>query len=114
MGSTRSRLNWQQSRPSSRCTMASHCSGSGQRFTAKHVLIPRCRRGILPVPSNQIRLPSGFSTADHLVAFELAFIERYEHAVKDTFAIVAARVNANGASNLARGMGFMDVAMQAQ
>src|SRR5579885_1439269 len=48
-GSMRSKLNWQQSRPSS-LTMRSQRCGSGQRLTAKQALMPRCKFGMMTFP----------------------------------------------------------------
>src|SRR5260370_17467238 len=104
--------------------MPNHCSGSGQRFTAKHVLIPRCRRGML-LPSSHTKMQARamqaspartqtLSAAHHLIALEFALVEYHQCAVQNAFTIVAAGINANGVPDLARCMRLVNVPMQSQ
>src|SRR5258706_18228 len=86
-------LKQEQFQPSSSLTMSNHCSGSGQRFTAKHVLMPRCRRAIYSRPFS--------SAAHHLIAFKFPLVKCDQHTVQDPFTEVAAWIDANGSSNSA-------------
>src|SRR5260370_15773657 len=119
--------------------MPNHCSGSGQRFTAKHVLIPRCRRGMLltlqsdedagegdasiPTTRPHLSRPYGYpslqgcrllSAAHHLIALEFALVEYHQCAVQNAFTIVAAGTNANGAPDLAPCMLLVHLPMQSR
>src|SRR5579875_376070 len=106
IGSTRSRLNWQQSSPSSFLMMLNHCSGSGQRFTAKQLLMPRCRRGMIFLPFTRL------SAAYHLITLEFPFVENNQRAVEDALAVVTAGIDTERAANLARGVSFVNMPVQ--